>query len=177
MKVLKKKTIKEKHQVSSIFENLCRLGNAFHHAILHALQVEHTRTERRVLGRINHPYIVKLHWAFASSSNLHFVLDYCSGGELYRLLADVHKLEEYHASFYAAEIVLALGHLHSIQIVYRDLKPENILLDGEGHVALGKQMQITSHTHNKTLHQLSQIATTACSCAYAYIGACIVHRT
>lgn len=112
MKVLKKKTIKEKHQV------------------------EHTRTERRVLGRINHPYIVKLHWAFASSSNLHFVLDYCSGGELYRLLADVHKLEEYHASFYAAEIVLALGHLHSIQIVYRDLKPENILLDGEGHVAL-----------------------------------------
>lgn len=27
-------------------------------------QVEHTRTERRVLGTINHPFIVKLHYAF-----------------------------------------------------------------------------------------------------------------
>lgn len=44
--------------------------------------------------------------------------------------------EESTAGFYAAELVLALSHLHSLGIVYRDLKPENCLLDRDGHVLL-----------------------------------------
>lgn len=40
------------------------------------------------------------------------------------------------ALFYAAEVVCALGYLHSRSIVYRDLKPENILLSITGHIKL-----------------------------------------
>lgn len=50
-------------------------------------------------------------------------------------------------SFYLAEITLALGHLHSLGIIYRDLKPENIMLNSQGaHVC-------TPHMRLRTLGQ------------------------
>ncbi|GMH53907.1 hypothetical protein TrRE_jg1631 [Triparma retinervis] len=99
-------------------------------------QVEHTRTERRVLGGVNHPFIVHLHYAFQTDSKLYFVLDYCPGGELFFHLSRMKKMPEHMARFYTAEITLALECLHEKGIVYRDLKPENILLDEIGHVKL-----------------------------------------
>lgn len=99
-------------------------------------QVEHTRTERSVLGYVNHPFIVGLKMAFQSTNKLYFVLDYCAGGELFFHLSKVGKFQEPRAAFYAAEIVLALAYIHELDIVYRDLKPENVLLDARGHVRL-----------------------------------------
>lgn len=55
-------------------------------------QVEHTRTERRVLGQINHPFIVALHFAFQTEQKLYFVLDYCAGGELFYHLSRMKKV-------------------------------------------------------------------------------------
>jgi hypothetical protein len=39
-------------------------------------QVEHTKTERNVLSRIVHPFIVGLNYAFQTQEKLYFVLDY-----------------------------------------------------------------------------------------------------
>ena len=104
-------------------------------------------TERRVLANVSHPFIVKLHHAFQSESGLHFVLDYCSGGELFYHLGRCGKLGENVAIFYSAQITLALYYLHSKTIAYRDLKPENILLDSEGYIRLGKQQP---NKHDRT---------------------------
>lgn len=38
--------------------------------------------------------------------------------------------------FFVAELVCAIEHLHSHDVVYRDLKPENVLLDEAGHIRL-----------------------------------------
>ncbi|RHY24967.1 hypothetical protein DYB32_008589 [Aphanomyces invadans] len=82
-------------------------------------QVEHTRTERRVLGFGKHPYIVHLHYAFQTKQKLYFVIDYCPGGELFFHLSRMERFPEPMAMVYAAEITLALDHLHSLGVVYR----------------------------------------------------------
>eukprot|EP00977_Amphora_coffeiformis_P009786 scaffold2252_cov150-Amphora_coffeaeformis.AAC.1 len=100
-------------------------------------QIERTRTERKVLSVVNHPFIMKLHYAFQSDDKLYLVLDYCPGGELFFHLSRFRRFPERVARFYAAELLLAIGHLHKRGIIYRDLKPENVLLDAEGNVKLG----------------------------------------
>lgn len=75
-------------------------------------QVEHTKTERRVLGNINHPFIVRLHFAFQTAEKLYFVLDYAAGGELFFHLSRMKKFPEAAARFYSAEITMALDALH-----------------------------------------------------------------
>jgi RAC serine/threonine-protein kinase len=99
-------------------------------------QVEHTKTERNVLGRVRHPFIVGMKMAFQSKDKLYFVLDYCAGGELFFHLGKEERFPEPRARFYAAEIVLAISYVHSEGIIYRDLKPENVLLDETGNIKL-----------------------------------------
>ncbi|XP_068591965.1 serine/threonine-protein kinase Sgk2b isoform X1 [Cebidichthys violaceus] len=97
----------------------------------------HVMVERSVLLKgLQHPFLVGLHFSFQTLNMLYFVLDYVNGGELFYHLQREGSFPETRAAFYTAEMAMALGYLHSLDIVYRDLKPENILLDSEGHVML-----------------------------------------
>ena len=64
------------------------------------------------------------------------LLDFVCGGELFAYLRAAQRFANEIAVFYAAEIVMALDYLHSLNIIYRDLKPENILLDMQGHIKI-----------------------------------------
>ncbi len=105
-------------------------------AIIDRGQVEHTKAERKILEEIDHPFLMKLHYAFQSPTKLYLVMDYLTGGELFFHLKNDHRFPEERVRLYAAEIVLGLDHLHSQNIVYRDLKPENIILEASGHLRL-----------------------------------------
>uniref|UniRef100_A0A671L6K8 non-specific serine/threonine protein kinase n=1 Tax=Sinocyclocheilus anshuiensis TaxID=1608454 RepID=A0A671L6K8_9TELE len=106
-----------------------------------------TKMERDILVEVNHPFIVKLHYAFQTEGKLYLILDFLRGGDLFtRLSKEVNYvidevllilLPPFHdVKFYLAELALALDHLHGLGIIYRDLKPENILLDNDGHIKL-----------------------------------------
>jgi len=105
---------------------------------VHKKLVEQTKTERAILESVNrHPFVVKLFYAFQDREKLYLILEYAQGGELFTHLAQERMFTEEVASFYMAEMVLALDHLHrNLGVVYRDLKPENCLLDAEGHLLL-----------------------------------------
>ena len=53
--------------------------------------VKYALTERKVLSAVNHPFIVRLHYAFQSDSKLFLVLDYCAGGDLSEYLRKEKK--------------------------------------------------------------------------------------
>jgi serine/threonine protein kinase len=99
-------------------------------------QIEQTLTERSLLLQITHPFLVSAHLTFQAETSVFLVLDYIPGGELFSRLKAEHTFRESRARLYSAEILLALGHLHSLGFVYRDLKPENILIDDRGHIRL-----------------------------------------
>ncbi|CAD8090358.1 unnamed protein product [Paramecium sonneborni] len=94
------------------------------------------QNERDIMCNLNHPFIVKIQYAFESRRFLVFVLEYCSGGELFFMLRKVKRMNEEQAFFYFAEICLGMKHLHDRSIIYRDIKPENILIDFDGHVRI-----------------------------------------
>ncbi|TPX36527.1 hypothetical protein SmJEL517_g01372 [Synchytrium microbalum] len=104
--------------------------------VLHSKTHEHTRNERTILEEVRHPFIVKLYYAFQTLEKLYLVLEYAPGGELFNQLAIERMLSEEATSFYIAELLLAIEHLHNLGIIYRDLKPENCLLDKDGHILL-----------------------------------------
>jgi serum/glucocorticoid-regulated kinase 2 len=99
-------------------------------------EITHTLAERLVLSRVTSPFIVPLKFSFQSEQKLYLVLAFVNGGELFHHLQREQKFNEERSRFYSAELLLALEHLHDLDVVYRDLKPENILLDYTGHIAL-----------------------------------------
>lgn len=105
--------------------------------IVEEKKIQMTKTEKEILESVRHPYIVKLFYALQDQSKLYLILEYAQGGELFHHLNNQAMLSEDTVSFYAAEIILALNHLHrNVGVVYRDLKPENCLLDADGHLVL-----------------------------------------
>mmetsp|Transcript_23184 Transcript_23184/g.17610 ORF Transcript_23184/g.17610 Transcript_23184/m.17610 type:complete len:191 (+) Transcript_23184:999-1571(+) len=77
-----------------------------------------------------------MEYVFQNEFRIYFLMIFIRGGELFRHLVKIKRFNEQQAKFFLAQIGLALGHLHSKNIIYRDLKPENILFGDDGYLFL-----------------------------------------
>ena len=101
--------------------------------VIYLKQVEHVKTEKKLLEQIMHPFIVNLMGAFQDEKNLYLMMEYIIGGEFFSHLRKAGRFPNDTSKFYAAQITLVFEYLHGMQILYRDLKPENLLLTSDGN--------------------------------------------
>lgn len=99
---------------------------------------EHIKMESKLHAKLHHPFIARLFHRYQDDGgHLCMLLEFAQGGTLencvhqngYRLYNDL-------ARFFAAQLVMVLGDLHSNMIVYRDLNPNNVLLDRKCYIKL-----------------------------------------
>ncbi|KAK6461948.1 ribosomal protein S6 kinase [Scheffersomyces coipomensis] len=104
---------------------------------IHQTNYQRTLNEKSILEMVNHPNIVKLFYAFQDNNKVYLILEYLDGGELFHHLAIERYMSEKNASYYIAQMVLAIRYLHcNLKVIYRDLKPENCMLNSSGNLVL-----------------------------------------
>ncbi|XP_043386935.1 serine/threonine-protein kinase Nek8 isoform X4 [Chelonia mydas] len=89
------------------------------------------QNECQVLKLLNHPNITEYYENFLEDKALMIAMEYAPGGTLAEF---IHKrcnslLDEDTILHFFVQILLALHHVHTKQILHRDLKTQNILLD------------------------------------------------
>ena len=99
---------------------------------------DNINSEKNILSKIKHPFIVNMHFSFQDPDNLYLIMDYLSGGDLrYHLSYRKPSLfSEAQTKFFLSNIIIALEYIHSKKIIHRDIKPENLLLDTDGYLRL-----------------------------------------
>jgi serine/threonine protein kinase len=161
------------------------------------------KRERDVLREVHHPFVATLEFAFQNEDKLYMVMEYLSGGTIRYHMNLHYKQQQQHrlnatavpsssssssssskAPFlftpasirlYAAELVAALAHLHSLGITYGDLKPENILIAHDGHLKLVDFGGGTSSHDDHGAHLSSKDAFSSSSSSPAYVAPEVLH--
>ncbi len=94
--------------------------------------LERFRREARLMARLSHPAIVRVHEFDFIDGRAYLAMDYLDGGNLARA-----RLEPRPLALLLRGIVDALEHAHALGVIHRDIKPENVLLDRRGRGYLG----------------------------------------
>ena len=86
------------------------------------------QSEIKTLQKVDHNRIVKLYGVYENEVYVHMVMEYLSGGELFKQIQTGTKYNEDNAMTIISCLLQALVHCHERGIIHRDVKPENLIL-------------------------------------------------
>merc|ERR1711971_875028 len=90
------------------------------------------KNEVQILQNLSHPGVVNLERMFETPERIFVVMEKLRGDMLEMILSSEQgRLSERITEFLVTQILVALKHLHSKNIVHCDLKPENVLLSSD----------------------------------------------
>lgn len=92
--------------------------------------------EVKVFHSLDHPNVLKFFSWYETRNHLWVITEYCSGGDLLRLVEQDKQLPEDVVLDFAEDLVRGLLYLHSNGVIFGDLKPSNILLNEFGALKL-----------------------------------------
>jgi len=112
--------------------------------------------EISVMAKIYHPNIVNFKEIFDSPENYYVVMEMVNGGELFDRIIELTKYSEAEAATVMRQALLAIQHMHHLNLVHRDLKPENLLLSSKESNATIKvaDFGFTCHCESSELHAI-----------------------
>ena len=92
--------------------------------------------ERDLLSKMNHPFIVNMHFSFQDINSLYLVMDLITGKDLRYHLSQKKKFSSEISKFFLACTILGLEYIHYNNILHRDIKPDNLVTDKNGYVKI-----------------------------------------
>jgi len=92
--------------------------------------------ERDLLSKMNHPFIVNMHFSFQDINSLYLVMDLITGKDLRYHLSQKKKFSSEISKFFLACTILGLEYIHYNNILHRDIKPDNLVIDKNGYVKI-----------------------------------------
>eukprot|EP01084_Bolivina_argentea_P236805 398133_1 len=112
------------------FDKVYALKEIKKSVVIEMCDEHHILNEKYALSCIHSVFCLQLISTFQNDKYVYFLTEAVLGGDLFHFLEqNANKIKIKYVQFYAACIVEAFEHLHSMNIIYRDLKLENILID------------------------------------------------
>ena len=93
-------------------------------------------SELKFLSKLNHPFLVNVHYAFQDNDSLYLAMDLLTGGDLRYHISRYRKFSEEQTRFFISCLIYTLSYIHENNVIHRDIKPENLVLDENGYLRI-----------------------------------------